>query len=73
MSHESRPNPPQSEIERQNTLEKLHEFVEALDRRVPHPEREAEGAIARDSATMRREAEERIEELQPTPARPKAP
>jgi hypothetical protein len=73
MSHESRQNPPQSETERQDTLANLHELVEALDRRVPHPEREAEGAIARDSATMKREAEERIEQLQPAPAPPKTP
>jgi hypothetical protein len=62
------PHSPASETERQQMLTDLHELVDALDRRVPRPERDDEGAIARDSADMKREAEDRIEELQPHPA-----
>jgi len=58
-------DPPASETDRQQMLSDLHELVDALDRRVPRPEREGEGAIARDAATMRQEAEDRIEQLQP--------
>jgi hypothetical protein len=41
----------------------LRELIAALDRRVPHVERVGEIQIARDAATLRREALRRIEEL----------
>jgi len=70
MSSSQPPAPGVSDSKRTQLLADLHELVDALDRRVPHPEREAEGAIARDSATMKREAEERIAQLQPPPGSP---
>ena len=45
-------------------LDDLHEVVAALDRRVPHPERTGESAIAQDSARMKKSAESRIEQLE---------
>ena len=47
-------------------LEALHEFVDALDRRVPHVERLGETRIARDAAALRQEAVNRIHELSVT-------
>jgi len=70
MTSNQPPHPPASETERKQMLSDLHELVDALDRRVPRPEREAEGAIAHDAAVMKREAEDRIEQLQPPPASP---
>ena len=46
MSADQPPDPPASEADRQQMLADLHELVEALDRRVPHPDREGERAIA---------------------------
>jgi hypothetical protein len=37
---------------------------------VPHPDREGEGAIATDSAELKKDAEERIAQLEEAPARP---
>jgi hypothetical protein len=45
-------------------LDDLRELVAALDRRVPHPERKGESAIAQDSARMKKRAEARIEQLE---------
>jgi hypothetical protein len=39
---------------------RLRELIAALDRRVPHPARHAEAAIAADAAALKREAEARI-------------
>ena len=41
----------------------LRELIGALDRRMPHSERTSEIRIAREAATLRREAVTRIEEL----------
>jgi hypothetical protein len=41
----------------------LREFIDAIDRRVPHVERAGEARIARDAAALRQEAVNRIEEL----------
>lgn len=45
-------------------LEYLRELIAALDGRVPRLERAGEAAIARDAATLRQEALERIAELE---------
>jgi hypothetical protein len=45
-------------------LSALRELIRALDRRVPHPERAGELRIAGDAQMLRREAVERIQELQ---------
>jgi hypothetical protein len=41
----------------------LRELVEALDRRIPQIKREGEQQIARDSAALRKTAQERIAAL----------
>ena len=49
---------------RQEVIEDLRELIIALDRRVPRLEHTGELAIARDAAALRREALERIIELE---------
>jgi hypothetical protein len=61
-------NSPAHEADRQQMLADLHELVKALDRRVPHPDRVGERAIATDSAELKRDAEERIAQLEDPPA-----
>lgn len=46
----------------------LYELIDALDRRVPHLEREGEHRIAQEAAALRRKAEDRIAEIE-QPAR----
>jgi hypothetical protein len=46
----------------------LYELIDALDRRVPHLEREGEHRIAQEAAALRRKAEARIAEIE-QPAR----
>ena len=46
------------------TLARLRELVAALDRRVPHIEREGEQRIAGDAAKLRKSAQERIAEIE---------
>jgi hypothetical protein len=49
---------------RAQALRHLRELVAALDRRVPHVERAGEAQIARDAATLRKQAMKRIAELE---------
>jgi hypothetical protein len=49
--------------DRDSLLRHLRELVEALDRRVPHIERQGEVGIARDAEALRRRALERLTEL----------
>jgi hypothetical protein len=44
-------------------IRRLRELIEALDRRVPHLEREGEDQIAREAAALKQRAQERITEL----------
>jgi hypothetical protein len=44
-------------------IRRLRELIEALDRRVPHLEREGEDQIAREAAALKQRAQERIIEL----------
>jgi hypothetical protein len=53
-----------ADVDRAEWIARLHELLEALDRRVPRPEREGEVAIARDAAALKRKALERIAELE---------
>jgi hypothetical protein len=55
--------------QRQELIGHLRELVEALDRRIPHMEREGEDAIARESAVLKRKAQERIAQLEAGPPR----
>lgn len=45
-------------------LAELHRLVDALDRRVPRPERDTERAIASDAATLRAKALDLIRKLE---------
>jgi hypothetical protein len=70
MSVDQPTNSPVREADRQQTLADLHELVDALDRRVPHPDRASERAIATDSAELKKDAKERIARLEDPPAHP---
>ncbi len=47
--------------------DRLREVVEALDRRVPRPERAGEARIAEDAAALKQKALERIARLEVGP------
>lgn len=49
--------------DRAELIAHLHELIEALNRRIPHIEREGEQAIARDSAALKKKAQQRIAQL----------
>jgi chorismate mutase len=49
---------------RARALRSLRELVAALDRRVPHVERVGEVKIAREAASLRKEALKRIADLE---------
>ena len=55
---------PTTRQQQQELLANLRELIVALDRRVPHLEREGEHRIAQDAAALRRQAEERIAEIE---------
>ena len=70
MSARRPPEPAASENDRQQILAALYELIEALDRRVPQPERVGERAIARDAAGLKKAARDRISQLEDVPVRP---
>ena len=53
-----------AEFGRERLIEQLRELVGALDRRVPHLEREGETRIADEAAALRQKAMDRLAELQ---------
>lgn len=53
-----------TETYRKKLIAHLRELVAALDRRVPHLEREGEQRIAHDSAALREKAQRRIAQLE---------
>ena len=55
---------------RRELVEELRELIAALDRRVPQIERYGEQDIARDSALLKKKAQERIARLENGPAAP---
>jgi hypothetical protein len=58
------PTTPLPPLQRNGLLIALREIIDALDRRVPQFERAGEIRIARDALALRREAVERIGELE---------
>ena len=54
----------------QTLVHDLRELVAALDRRVPHIEREGERDIARDAQRLRRDALKRIADLERSASAP---
>ena len=63
----AKPDRKPSEEERMQTLQNLRELIAALDRRVPHIERDGEVAIVRMAATLKERALARIAELEAEP------
>ena len=53
-----------TEIGHERLIAQLRELVDALDRRVPHLEREGEMRIADEAAALRQKALDRMEQLQ---------
>jgi len=53
-----------TKADRMRALRRLRELIAALDRRVPHIERVGEIAIAQDAATLRKQAMDRMAELE---------
>ena len=53
-----------AEIGHERLIEQLRELVAALDRRVPHLEREGETRIADEAAALRQKAIDRLAQLQ---------
>lgn len=51
------------ESQRRRLREHLQEFITALARRVPHPARHTEAAIAADAEALRRQAEAKLAAL----------
>ena len=51
------------EADRTQRIHDLRQLVQALDRRVPHFEREGEASIAREAADLKRKAIERLRAL----------
>ena len=56
-----------SETNRNRLVRELRELIAALDRRVPHIEREGEMQIALDAATLRARAVARLADLEEEP------
>jgi hypothetical protein len=56
-----------TEEDRTLVLQHLRELIAALDRRVPHIERDGEIAIARTATALREQALARIAELEAEP------
>jgi hypothetical protein len=54
----------------QNLIHDLRQLIDAIDRRVPHFEREGEHEIALDATALKRSAEKRIAELEQSVAVP---
>jgi hypothetical protein len=52
------------DADRRDAIRHLRELIAALDRRVEHIERIGETAIARDAATLRTKALDRIAQLE---------
>jgi hypothetical protein len=52
------------EIGHERLIEQLRELVAALDRRVPHLEREGETQITDEAAALRQKAIDRLAQLQ---------
>ena len=53
-----------ADIRRARLLRELHELIDAIDRRLPQVHRAGEVAIANAAATLRNQAEARINELE---------
>ena len=64
MNHDQKPAPAE---DRKRALRHLQELIAALDRRVPHIERDGEIAIADAAATLREKALARLAELEAEP------
>ncbi len=55
---------PSTDQERKDLRRRLRDLIAALDRRVPRFDREGEQRIVRDAAVLKRQAQDRIAELE---------
>jgi hypothetical protein len=62
--HAPSPDRPSTDQERKDLRKRLRELIAALDRRVPQFGREGEHRIVRDAAMLKRQARDRIAELE---------
>jgi hypothetical protein len=53
-----------TDVDRDTLIRHLRELIDALERRMPHLEREGERRIALDAAALRQKAAERLAELE---------
>jgi hypothetical protein len=53
-----------TDVDRDRLIRHLRELIDALERRVPHLEREGEMPIARDAAALKQKALERLADLE---------
>jgi hypothetical protein len=63
-SHVPPPDRPSTDQERKDLRRRLRDLIAALDRRVPRLDREGEQRIVRDAAVLKRQAQDRIAELE---------
>lgn len=56
-----------TDVYRNKLIRRLRELIEALERRLPHLERESEIRIADEAAALKQKALERIAELETEP------
>lgn len=64
IRHVPPPDRPSTDEERADLRRRLRDLISALDRRVPHFDRDGEQRIARDAAVLKRQAQDRISELE---------
>ena len=64
IRHVPPPDRPSTDEERADLRRRLRDLISALDRRVPHFDRDGEHRIVRDAAVLKREAQDRIGELE---------
>ena len=55
---------PPSDQERKERRQRLRDLIAALDRLVPHLDRDGELGIVRDAATLKRQAQDRLAQLE---------
>jgi len=58
------PDRPSTDQERKDLRRRLRDLIAALDRRVPHFDRAGEHRIVRDAAVLKRQAQDRVAELE---------
>ena len=58
------PDRPSTDEERTDLRKRLRDLISALDRRVPHFDRDGEHRIVRDAKVLKQQAQDRLAELE---------